>query len=29
MQFTGDGTAEGSKEGYAPVTLEGPTLEKQ
>jgi hypothetical protein len=29
MQITGDGTAEGSKEGFAPVTLEGPTLEKQ
>jgi hypothetical protein len=29
MQITGDGTAEGTKEGFTPVTLEGPTLEKQ
>ena len=29
MQITGDATAEGTKEGYAPLTLEGPTLEQQ
>jgi hypothetical protein len=29
MQFTGDSTAEGGKDGFAPITLEGPTLEKQ
>jgi hypothetical protein len=29
MQITGDSTAEGTKEGFTPVTLEGPTLEKQ
>ncbi|MCL2093819.1 MAG: hypothetical protein FWH12_06455 [Treponema sp.] len=29
MQITGDSTAEGTKEGFAPVELEGPTLEAQ
>ena len=29
MQLTGDSTAEGTKEGWAPLELEGPTLEKQ
>ena len=29
MQLVGDSTAEGTKEGWAPVELEGPTLEKQ
>ena len=29
MQLTGDSTAEGTKEGFAPVTLEGPNLEVQ
>jgi hypothetical protein len=29
MQFTGDGTAESGKEGFAPITMEGPSLEKQ
>ena len=29
MQITGDSTSEGTKEGFAPVTLEGVNLEKQ
>ncbi|GHV90449.1 hypothetical protein AGMMS50268_09520 [Spirochaetia bacterium] len=29
LQMTGDGTAESTKEGYAPITMEGPSLEKQ
>ena len=29
MQLTGDSTAEGTKEGFAPLTLEGSFLEKQ
>ena len=29
MQLIGDSTAEGTKEGWAPIELEGPTLEKQ
>jgi hypothetical protein len=29
LQITGDSTAEGTKEGYAPLTLEGVNLEKQ
>jgi len=29
MQLTGDSTALGVREGFAPITLEGPTLEKQ
>ena len=29
LQITGDSTAEGTKEGYAPLTLEGANLEKQ
>jgi hypothetical protein len=29
LQITGDSVAEGTKEGWASITLEGPTLEKQ
>lgn len=29
MQITGDSPAEGTKEGFCPLTLEGPALEKQ
>ncbi|MCL2381353.1 MAG: hypothetical protein FWC64_07130 [Treponema sp.] len=29
MMLTGDSTALGVREGFAPITLEGPTLEKQ